>query len=134
MRFNHITMSISLTADQEELIQAKLASGKYQTSEEVISTALRLLDEWEKAEAEWVEDTTSKIDAAISASEHTPPVDGESFINGILEKLRPQHPQDSSLTASEEENLKQIHQEFDWWVADLGVQNPISRTEIYDRD
>ena len=81
-------MSISLTTDQEEFIQTKLASGKYQTSEEVISTALRLLDEWEKAEAEWVEDVTSKIDAAILASEQTPPIDGESFIEDILERLR----------------------------------------------
>lgn len=81
-------MSISLTPDQEELIQTKLASGKYQTSEEVISTALRLLDEWEKAQAQWVEDVGDKIDAAVSVSKHTPPIDGEPFINEILERLR----------------------------------------------
>ncbi|MDB9517123.1 type II toxin-antitoxin system ParD family antitoxin [Roseofilum reptotaenium CS-1145] len=80
-------MSIHLTADQEEFIQTKLASGKYQTSEEVISTALHLLDEWEKAQTQWVEEVTSKIDAAVSASEHTPPIDGESFIDEILERL-----------------------------------------------
>ncbi len=79
-------MSINLTSDQEQFIQSKLKSGKYQTSEEVVSKALRLLEVWEQAEAEWIEDVGTKIDAAISASEETPPFDGETFINEILER------------------------------------------------
>jgi antitoxin ParD1/3/4 len=74
-------MSINLTSDQEQFIQSKLKSGKYQTPEEVVSKALRLLEVWEQAEAEWLEDVGRKIDAAISASEETPPLDGETFIN-----------------------------------------------------
>lgn len=81
-------MSINLTSDQEQFIKRKLESGKYQTPEEVVSTALRLLDEWERAEAEWNEDVGAKIDAAIAASEETPPLDGESFINEILERFK----------------------------------------------
>ncbi|MEB3278906.1 MAG: type II toxin-antitoxin system ParD family antitoxin [Lyngbya sp.] len=79
-------MSINLTSDQEQFIQSKLKSGKYQTPEEVVSKALRLLEVWEQAEAEWLEDVRTKIDAAISASEETPPLDGETFINEILER------------------------------------------------
>ncbi len=30
----------------------------------------------------------TKIDAAIEASAHTAPVDGETFVNGILERFR----------------------------------------------
>ncbi|ERT07876.1 hypothetical protein M595_2101 [Lyngbya aestuarii BL J] len=82
-------MSINLTSDQEQFIQSKLKSGKYQTSEEVVSKALRLLEVWEQAEAEWIEDVGTKIDAAISASEETPPLDGETFINEILERFNP---------------------------------------------
>lgn len=81
-------MSINLTSEQEKLIQTKLKSGKYQTPEQVVSTALRLLDEWERAEAEWVEDVGYKIDAAISAAEENPPVDGKTFINEILERFK----------------------------------------------
>ena len=31
----------------------------------------------------------------------------------------------------ETEQLKQLHQEFDWWVADIGVKSPLNRSSIY---
>jgi ferritin len=46
------------------------------------------LAEEQQAENVWVEDVRSKIDAAISASEQTPPIDGETFINQILERFQ----------------------------------------------
>jgi antitoxin ParD1/3/4 len=81
-------MSISLNPDQERLIEAKLQSGKYHSAEEVIELALRLLDEYDRADAEWVEEVREKIDAAIVASTHTPPIDGETFVNQILERFQ----------------------------------------------
>ncbi len=80
-------MSINLTLDQEKFIKAKLESGKYQTPEEVISNALRLLDEYDLSETAWVADVQIKIDEAIAASEETPPIDGKTFINEILERF-----------------------------------------------
>jgi antitoxin ParD1/3/4 len=38
-------MSISLIPDQERFIQTKLQAGKYRSAEEILETALRLLDE-----------------------------------------------------------------------------------------
>ena len=81
-------MSISLTPDQERFVQTKLQAGKYRSVEEILEIALRLLDEYDRAEAEWVEDVREKIDAAIAASEHTPPIEGETFVNQILERFR----------------------------------------------
>lgn len=81
-------MSTIVTPDQERFIQTKLQTGKYDSAEEVLEIALRLLDEYDRAEAEWVEDIRAKIDAAVEASEHTAPVDGETFVNGILERFR----------------------------------------------
>jgi antitoxin ParD1/3/4 len=81
-------MSINLTPDQERFIQTKLQNGKYHSAEEILEVALRLLDEYDRADAEWVENVREKIDAAISASEHTPPIDGETFVNQILERFR----------------------------------------------
>jgi antitoxin ParD1/3/4 len=81
-------MSISLNPDQEHLIQTKLQSGKYRSVEEVIEMALRLLDEYDRSESEWVEEVRVKIDAAIEASHHTPSIDGETFVNGILARLQ----------------------------------------------
>lgn len=84
-------MSISLTPDQERFIQTKLQAGKYRSAEEAIEIALRLLDEYDRADAEWIEDVREKIDAAILASDQTPPIDGETFINQIIERFRQGH-------------------------------------------
>ncbi|MEH2096856.1 ribbon-helix-helix domain-containing protein [Nostoc sp.] len=84
-------MSISLTPDQERFIQTKLQAGKYRSAEEALEIALRLLDEYDRADAEWVEDVREKIDAAILASDQTPPIDGEIFVNQILERFRQGH-------------------------------------------
>lgn len=81
-------MSISLTPDQELFIQTKLEVGKYRSAEEILEIALRLLDEYDRSEAEWVEDVRLKVGAAIEASNHTAPVDGETFVSGILERLQ----------------------------------------------
>ncbi|MGB3293313.1 MAG: type II toxin-antitoxin system ParD family antitoxin [Phormidesmis sp.] len=81
-------MSISLSTEQERFIQAKLQAGKYRSAEEVIEVALRLLDEYERSDAEWVESVRAKVDAAIEASNTVPPVDGETFVNGILKRFQ----------------------------------------------
>jgi antitoxin ParD1/3/4 len=54
----------------------------------VLAIALRLLDEYDRADAEWTQEIRVKIDAAIEASRHTPPIDGETFVNGILERFQ----------------------------------------------
>jgi antitoxin ParD1/3/4 len=81
-------MSINLTPNQERFIQTKLQTGKYRSAEEILEIALRLLDEYDRADAEWVESVRTKIDAAIEASTHTPPLDGERFVNQILERFQ----------------------------------------------
>lgn len=83
-------MNISLTPEQENLIKTKLQTGKYRNSEEVLEIALKLLDEYDRSDAEWVENVRAKADAAISASEHIAPIDGESFVNQILTRFQRQ--------------------------------------------
>ncbi|MBD2461288.1 hypothetical protein H6G89_09540 [Oscillatoria sp. FACHB-1407] len=53
----------------------------------MLEIALRLLDEYDRSEAEWVQEVRVTIDAAIEASNHTPPIDGETFVNKILERF-----------------------------------------------
>lgn len=84
-------MSISLTPNQERFIQTKLQAGKYTSAEEVLEVALRLLDEYDRAENEWVEDVREKIDAAIAVSDQTPSIDGETFVNQIIERFQKIH-------------------------------------------
>ena len=83
-------MSISLTPKQENFIQTKLQTGKYSSVEEVIEIALQLLDEYDRSESEWVKEVREKIDAAVAMSEHTAPIDGETFINQILDRFQQQ--------------------------------------------
>ncbi len=81
-------MSISLTPEQEKFIQAKLQTGKYRNSSEVLEFAFRLLDEYEQADAEWINSVREKIDAAIAMSVQTPPIDGKTFVNQILKQFQ----------------------------------------------
>lgn len=36
-----------------------------------------------------------------------------------------------SNSGNEEEQLKQLHRQFDWWVADVGVKETLKRSSIY---
>ncbi|EDX72240.1 hypothetical protein MC7420_8332 [Coleofasciculus chthonoplastes PCC 7420] len=47
-----------------------------------------MLDEYERADNEWLNSVRSKIDAAIAVSEQTPPIDGEPFIAEILDRFQ----------------------------------------------
>jgi antitoxin ParD1/3/4 len=81
-------MSIILTQEQEQFIQAKLQTGKYNTAQEILEFAFRLLDEYEQSDSDWINSVREKIDAAIAVSEHTPPVDGKTFVNQIFEQFQ----------------------------------------------
>jgi antitoxin ParD1/3/4 len=80
-------MSISLTPEQESFVQSKIQAGTYRSTQDVLEIALRLLDEYDRAETRWSENVREKIEAAVLASEHTPPIDGEIFVNQILERF-----------------------------------------------
>jgi ferritin len=74
-----------------ELLQqviAKIEQLPIDRQEAIAARFLAELVEEQQAENVWVEDIRSKIDAAISASEQTPPIDGETFVNQILERLQ----------------------------------------------
>jgi ferritin len=74
-----------------ELLQQAIAQIQQLPPDQQDAIAARFLAELEEeqqAENVWVEDVRSKIDAAISASEQTPPIDGETFVNQILERFQ----------------------------------------------
>lgn len=81
-------MNINLTPDQTRIIESKLQTGKYHSPEEILDIALWLFDEYERADAAWVDQVRSKIDAAVQASEQTPPLDGKTFVNQVLERFQ----------------------------------------------
>ncbi len=81
-------MNITLKLDQEAFIHAKLQSGQYQTVDEVIQAALHLLDERDKADEQWVIETRAKVDEGIASLERGEGIDGETFVNQLVAKLK----------------------------------------------
>ncbi len=81
-------MNITLKPEQEALIHAKLQSGQYQTVDDVIQAALDLLDEQDKTYEEWVIETRAKVDEGIASLERGEGIDGETFVNQLLSKLK----------------------------------------------
>jgi ferritin len=74
-----------------ELLQqviAKIEQLPIDQQDAIAARFLAELAEEQQAENVWVEDIRTKIDAAISASEQTPPIDGETFVNQILERFQ----------------------------------------------
>jgi antitoxin ParD1/3/4 len=58
--------------------------------ENELAEFLEWLDEFQAALADrqWIDPVRVKIDAAVAMSEHTPPLDGETFIAGICDRFR----------------------------------------------
>lgn len=81
-------MSILFTPEQEKFIQAKLQTGKYRNAEEVLEFAFRLLDGYEQADVDWINSVREKIDAAMAMSVQTPPIDGKTFVNQMLDHFQ----------------------------------------------
>ncbi|MGK7885103.1 MAG: type II toxin-antitoxin system ParD family antitoxin [Crocosphaera sp.] len=80
-------MNIYLSKQQESIIKRQVQTGKYHSPEEVIEVALILLDEYEKTDTEWINEIRKKIDNAMLESEKNSPVDGETFINQIIDRF-----------------------------------------------
>jgi antitoxin ParD1/3/4 len=57
--------------------------------ENELAEFLEWLDEFQAALADrqWIDGVRVKIDAAVAMSEHTPPIDGETFIAGICDRF-----------------------------------------------
>ena len=91
-------MNITLTSTQENLVQSKVSTGKYRSTQEVIEIALLLFDEYEQAESDWSLSVKEKIQAAIDLSEHSPPIDEENFVGLLWTKK--QEAQTKSLTTN----------------------------------
>jgi antitoxin ParD1/3/4 len=81
-------MNIRLKPEDEQFIQTQIARGKYENPEDVISKALKLLDEWEKGYQNWVEETRQKVEVAALALDRGEGIDGEVVVERLREKLR----------------------------------------------
>ncbi|TAE56656.1 MAG: type II toxin-antitoxin system ParD family antitoxin [Nostocales cyanobacterium] len=80
-------MNIQLKPEHKQLIETRLASGRYENVDDVITKALKLLEEWEKGYQDWEEETRQKIAVGIAQMERGEVVDGEVVMARLQDKI-----------------------------------------------
>jgi antitoxin ParD1/3/4 len=76
-------MNVHLTPELKELVEARVASGRYSSASEVIRAGLRLLEEDER----WRDDVRRRISEGLAAAKLGKFVDGEEFFRELRESL-----------------------------------------------
>ena len=81
-------MSITLNAEQETIVDNLIATGSFQTADEVLQVALKLLEKERQSYQTWVIETREKVRKGIESLDRGEGVDGETAVNDLLTKLR----------------------------------------------
>lgn len=76
-------MNVSLSPELEKLVQAKVESGRYTSESEVVEEALRLLEEREVH----LNELRARVDKALAEADRGEVVDGEEFMQRMLDEL-----------------------------------------------
>jgi antitoxin ParD1/3/4 len=81
-------MSITLNPEQEMIIANLIATGSFQTADEVLQVALKLLEMERQSYQSWVTETREQVREGIESLKRGEGVDGETVVNDLLAKLR----------------------------------------------
>lgn len=81
-------MSITLNTEQETIVTNLIATGSFQTAEEVLQVALKLLEKERESYRDWVAQTRDLVKEGIESLNRGEGVDGETVVNDLLAKLR----------------------------------------------
>jgi antitoxin ParD1/3/4 len=81
-------MSITLNPEQETIVSNLIATGGFQTTDEVLQVALKLLEKERQSYQMWLTETRGKVQEGIASLDRGEGVDGETVVNDLLAKLR----------------------------------------------
>jgi antitoxin ParD1/3/4 len=81
-------MSITLNLEQETIVTNLIATGGFQTADEVLQVALRLLETERQSYQAWLVETREKVQEGIESLDRGEGLDGETVVNDLLAKLR----------------------------------------------
>jgi antitoxin ParD1/3/4 len=81
-------MSITLNTEQETIVANLIATGSFQTADEVLQVALKLLERERHSYQAWVAETRELVQEGIDSLDRGEGVDGETVVNDLLAKLR----------------------------------------------
>jgi antitoxin ParD1/3/4 len=76
-------MNVSLTPELERLVEAKVQSGLYRSSSEVVEDALRLLEQRDLD----LQELRARMDESLAELDRGDIVDGEEFMQRVLDEL-----------------------------------------------
>lgn len=81
-------MSITLNTEQETIVANLIATGSFQTADEVLQVALTLLERERQSYQTWVAQNRDLVKEGIESLDRGEGVDGETVVNDLLAKLR----------------------------------------------
>ncbi len=81
-------MNITLSPEQEQFIQSQIAKGKYTTIQQVIDSALKLLEKQDQSYEQWLNETRQKVKVGFEQLERGEKVDGEIVIAQLEAKFK----------------------------------------------
>ena len=80
-------MNVNLTLELEQLVQAKVQSGRYNSASEVVREALRLMEQKDEVRAIQLQELRGRMDRALGESARGEGTDGEQFMQEMLVDL-----------------------------------------------
>ena len=81
-------MNITLSPEQEKFIQSQIARGKYTNIQQVIDSALKLLEKQDQNYEQWLDETLQKVKVGLEQLERGDKVDGEVVIAQLEAKFK----------------------------------------------
>ena len=80
-------MNVHLTPELEQLVLTKVKSGRYNSASEVVREALRLMEQKDELRTIQLQELRKRMDKGLAQAERGEGVDGEIFMQGLLEDL-----------------------------------------------
>ena len=80
-------MDVQLTPELEEIVERRLKSGDYKSANDVVDHAIRLLQQMDEERATCAEELRSRIDESLASLDRGEGVDGETFMQKMLDDL-----------------------------------------------
>lgn len=81
-------MNITLNSEQEQFIQSQIAKGKYLNIQQVIDSALKLLEKQDQSYEQWLNETRQKVKIGLEQLERGEKVYGEIVIAQLEAKFQ----------------------------------------------
>lgn len=84
-------MNVHLTPELEQLVQAKVQTGRYNSASEVVREALRLMEQRDEVRSIQLQELRTRMDRALAESGRGEGTDGDEFMQGMIDELDVTH-------------------------------------------